>query len=164
MKENGRIFRLLSTESTRKFNGGWTMIEVIAILVILSIIGAMSTRYNLSFDSNTAAETDIIKSHLRFARYMSLSNDEYSWKITFISGTPSLYTLVKVKKDDFTEKTVNLPGYDSQTRTLADNVSIVSGETVIFDKWGSPGDKTQTIELSSGKGKVVITKKTGFIP
>ena len=154
--------------STFKNNSGFTMLEVIAVLIILGIITAFVVSRGINNRAELSSETGIIKTHLRYAQGLALANDIYSWRITLSSGSPDYYTLSKINKSDGTETNpINLPNEDSPTHTLPSGISITSGlGTVTFDEWGSPGTTTQSIILSDGAGNsetITITKNTGFI-
>jgi MSHA pilin protein MshC len=151
-----------------KNNNGFTMLEVIAVLIILGIITAFVVSRGVNNRAELSSENEITKAHLRYAQCMALANDIYSWRITFSSGSPDYYTLSKINKDDGTETNpINLPNEDSPTHNLPSGISITSGlGAVTFDEWGSPGTITQSIILSDGAGNfetITVTKNTGFI-
>jgi len=163
-----RIHILPEMNIAFKKNHGFTMLEVIAVLIILGIITAFVVSRGTNIRAELSSETGIIKAHLRYAQYMALANDIFSWRITFSSGSPDHYTLSKIDKSDGTETTpVNLPNEDSPTHNLPSGISITSGlATVTFNEWGSPGTTTQSIILSDGAGNsetITVTKNTGFI-
>lgn len=151
-----------------KKNRGFTMLEVISVLIILGIITAFVVSRGTNNRAELSSENEIIKAHLRYAQCMALANDIYSWRITFSSGSPDYHTLSKINKSDGTETNpINLPNEDSPTHNLLSGISITSGlGTVTFDEWGSPGTITQSTILSDGAGNsetITITKNTGFI-
>jgi prepilin-type N-terminal cleavage/methylation domain-containing protein len=162
------IHSLPNMNSAFKKNRGFTMLEVIAVLIILGIIMAFVVSRSTNIRAELSSETETVKAHLRYAQCMALANDIYSWRITLSSGSPDYYTLSKINKSDSTETSpINLPNEDSPTHTLPSGISITSGlGTVTFDEWGSPGTTTQSIILSDGAGNsetITITKNTGFI-
>lgn len=151
-----------------KKNCGFTILEVIAVLIILGIITAFVVSRGTNIKAELSSETEIIKAHLRYAHCLALANDIYSWRITLSSGSPDYYTLSKINKSDGTETNpINLPNEDSPTHTVPSGISITSGlGPVTFDEWGSPGTITQSITLSdqaSNSETITITKNTGFI-
>jgi prepilin-type N-terminal cleavage/methylation domain-containing protein len=154
--------------SAFKKNYGFTMLEMIAVLIILGIITAFVVSRDIDNRAELSSETGIIKAHLRYAQGLALANDIYSWRITLSSGSPYYYTLSKINKSDGTETNpINLPNEDSSTHTLPSVISITSGlGPVTFDEWGSPGTTTQSIILSDSVGNsetITVTKNTGFI-
>ena len=148
---------------------GFTLIEILSVLTVLSIVSAVIASRVLVGTGELQSQAGLIRAHLRFAQYLALANDVYSWRITFSSGTPDYYTLSKVNKSDGTETTpTNLPNEDTPTHYLPSAVSFTSGlGQVTFDEWGSPGTSTQNIVLADGAGNtetITITRNTGFIP
>jgi MSHA pilin protein MshC len=147
---------------------GFTMIEIVVVLIILAIMAPFVITRVTTDTNNLITQAEILKSHLRYAQLRAL-NDTVSWGIYF-TGTNS-YTLYK------SGTTANdlLPGENSQTRTLPTDITITSGigSTTAFNEWGSPVDAggtpvtvTQTITLAQGTttSNITITKNTGFIP
>lgn len=151
---------------------GFTLIEVIAVLVIVAIIAAVVVARGMSTaDVNLQAETDTLKSHLRYAQYLAL-NDIYpiKWGIQ-ISGDS--YKLVRSGNGAAIDSTTpyNLPGESSDTHSIS---PITATATVLFDEWGSPynefakltGNAAWTITLTQGSQSksIEIIPETGFIP
>lgn len=137
---------------------GFTMIEVIAVLLIAGILVAIALSRTDSMSSYTLAmEADILKMHLRYAQYRALS-DDVTWGMSFASGS---YT---VQRDGATAPS-NLPNEDSATHTLPSGYS-VTGTNVAFDEWGSPGTADIVVTMTGGgeSRNFTITKNTGFIP
>ena len=151
--------RIQGISNPRKYNHGFTMIEVIAILMILGIVVAVAISKSSSTDiSRLLSEVETVKGHLRYAQSRSMS-DDVPWGI---SCTSSSYSLLK---DGVAAS--NLPNENSATHVLQNGVSITSGAGAIsFDGWGSPGTSTISITLSDGNNSraVTVTKNTGFIP
>ncbi len=146
--------------SPGKANCGFTIFEIIVALVIIGIVSAVAVSRLSSTDTyNLASETEILKSHLRYAQSRAMS-DTVSWGIVF-SG--SSYTL----QTDGSTATTNLPNEDSPTHSLQEGV-IANCSAVAFDQFGSPvplGAGT-TIKLSAGGNSrsITVTPNTGFIP
>jgi MSHA pilin protein MshC len=150
-------------------NHGFTWIELIVVMMILGIIGAVVASGLTSRDTELAARTEVIKTHLRYAQIRSM-NSNTVWYIQFGSNTYSLY-----KSGDVTPKL--LPGSDSTAISLPGGMSINYGspDIVSFDDWGKPcintadppaaqaADRTITVSDSSGSRDIIITKNTGFI-
>jgi len=138
-------------------NSGFTLIEMIAVLVVLGIIAAVAVAAILSQASFALySEVDILKSHLRFVQYRALS-DDVPWSVTFGGNS---YTVLR----DGATWPHSLPNDDSSTHQLPSGYS-VSGSTVTYDEWGSPGISDVSVTLSGGgeSHTIRITKNTGFI-
>ena len=144
-------------KNKNNLQGGFTLLEIIAVLIILSIIAAVAISKITSTNSyNILSEADILKMHLRHAQLRALSDDK-TWGISFAGNS---YTLLR----DGNTSPYNLPNENSPTHTK--NSVQFSGNTVTFDEWGSPGTNPITINISSGGETKVITimQNTGFIP
>jgi prepilin-type N-terminal cleavage/methylation domain-containing protein len=155
-------------------NQGFTMIEIVVVLVVLFIVSAVVvSRYTTSGVNELMAETDALKSSLRYAQIQSLNNDTINpgWGIHFPNDTSYILykngapagVMIPVKDPD--------PVKDpppNNTHALQGNVRITSGvgTTVAFDRWGSPGAATISITLQRGaeNSTITITRNTGFIP
>jgi prepilin-type N-terminal cleavage/methylation domain-containing protein len=153
---------------SKRDSPGFTMIEVIAVLVILGIISAVAiakvssviAQYNLD------SEADVIKGHLRYAQALSM-NSTVNWGITFSSGSYTIFTNPS--------STVALPGTGSATATLPSGMTIATG-TVSFDSWGTPytdiratslqtgGPQSYTLSLGNNTVTIQIWDDTGLIP
>lgn len=138
---------------------GFTLIEVIAVLVIVGIVSAVAISRSVSSSSfSLASEAQILKTNLRYAQAKALS-DNTSWGLAL---TSSAYTL----QNNGANSSNVLPGESLPTHTMPAGVTCVGAATVTFDSWGSPGTSTQTITLSGGgdTNTITITRETGFIP
>lgn len=146
---------------------GFTMIELISILVIVGMLAAVAvSRISSTAAYSLTSEADILRMHLRYAQLRALS-DSVTWGVTFSSNS---YTLQK----NGVQASSNLPNEGSATHTLPGGITL-SGSTITFDTWGTPviaWDNTNpvtgsiTIIISSGSSSqsITITKNTGFIP
>ena len=150
---------------TIRNNYGFTWIELIVVMVIIGIISAVVAGSMMSSDTELAAQTEVIKTHLSYTQTRSMNSDTV-WYIQLSSNSYSLY-----RKGDAVPKL--LPGGNSPTITLPVGMSITSG-TVSFDEWGKPctdtdaqvaqaTDRTLTVADGSGSRTITITKNTGFI-
>ena len=72
--------------------GGFTLFEVIMVLLILGIISYFaSTRLFTEEGISRVAEMDLIKTHLRYAQSKTM-NTEKDWGITFEAGGKSYFS------------------------------------------------------------------------
>jgi prepilin-type N-terminal cleavage/methylation domain-containing protein len=145
-------------KSRRGNNGGFTLIEIIAVLVIIAIISAVViSRGTVTNDAKLQAEVDTLKGHLRYAQTLAMNDlPETKWGIN-LGG--SSYTLVRVGTTGTTSP-FNLPNESSATHSFAPINATATG-TVLFNESGSPDTPIPTIAL--GGKSIPITQNTGFI-
>jgi prepilin-type N-terminal cleavage/methylation domain-containing protein len=135
---------------------GFTMIEVLAVLLVLAVIITVVLTRTPSIERNAFAQAAVIRSHLRFAQSLAMGDNTENWGITF---TPHSYTLLL----NGSPAGIALPNDDSSTHNLPGSVTITGGiGTVLFDEWGSPGP--DNIAITVDTESIVITRLTGFIP
>ncbi|WP_124326667.1 pilus assembly FimT family protein [Desulfonema ishimotonii] len=153
----------------KKTECGFTLVELIAVLLILSVAGVFIGEYKPSHNANLVGEIEIIKSHLRYIRYLALSNDSKSWKIYFTDNSYIVY-------EKTSDEPLMLPNEDSAPRFLSPGLTVELSQNggaeivdhIIFDKWGSPADhmtyQVKVSDTASGEYRLFrITKNTGFI-
>jgi len=143
----------------RHRESGFTLIEIIAVLVIIGVLAAMAATRMPSLDSyDVVKETEILKNHLRYAQIRAMSHDE-TWGILIAGNT---YTLRK----NYADAVINLPNEDSASHTMESGISLASTVSEIsFNAKGSPGDTTITITVTGSEltKTFTITRNTGFI-
>lgn len=134
---------------------GFTMMEVIAVLVLLGIMSAIlfSHANNSGVEAELSGAADVVKSHLRFAQTKAMNSD-LSWGINFSGAT---YTL-----QDANAVTAPLPTDLPQGVTFSSTVNPLMFDT----RWGSPGSSGITVTVSKGgiDTTITVTANTGFIP
>lgn len=141
--------------------GGFTMIEVVAVLVVLGIVAAVvAVQMSGTSAYDLASQVEVIKGHLRLAQSRAMGSGT-PWGINFATSTT--YNLFQ---GTATTVAVQLPGEDSATVSLTvkkSDLTITSApQTITFDAYGSPG--TTTVTVATTGGNITITKNTGFIP
>ena len=151
---------------------GFTLIEIVVVLLIICIIGAAVTisSFHPTSDYNLVSQTEMIKSHLRYAQARAMNTDVV-WGIEFSSSTT--YSLFK--NGNNADKVV-LPAETSDSVTLPDGMTMTVA-TVSFDSWGKPytnasatgspaaNDINVTVTYNESESEIiVITRNTGFIP
>ncbi len=147
----------------KKFNdqSGFTMIEVISVLVIIGIVAAVViVRMTNTSGYDLVSQVEVIKGHLRLAQSRAMGSGS-PWGINF--DTATTYYLFQ---GSATTTPILLLGEDNVTVSLTakqSNLSITSVPLLVtFDAYGSPGPNT--INLGTNAGNITITKNTGFIP
>jgi MSHA pilin protein MshC len=158
-------------------DAGFTIIEIIAILIIMGIVSAYAVGRAVFTERELQVQTEVLKTHLRHAQSRAMSSNLF-WGIQTDTGGDT-YSLFRLNSDD-TLTLIKLPGEDTTTVDLsAKGLSMTAG-TYSFDSRGVPylagaadtppgalqGTSDVSITLSSGAEttSVTITKNTGFIP
>ena len=156
-----------------KNNSGFTLIEVIAIVIVMGIVTAFAVGRVADNKPELLAQTQVLKIHLRYAQSRAMnSNDNYGIQSDAAGDTYSLFRYNGATGVVL----VNLPGEDSNQIDLsAIGLSMDAGIIVSFDSKGIPyednsggiqiGDRTLTLTTSSGldSENIIITQNTGFI-
>lgn len=146
-------------------NRGFTLVEVIAALLIIGIIAAAVT-YRMIWsmpDVDSASRADKLKVQLRYAQGRSMNTDSV-WGIQFSGSTYHLF------KNGNASDGVILPGEDNLNISLPSGCSIT--QIVSFDNnRGRPctdaGAQTLSasdITLDVAGHIITIYKNTGYIP
>jgi prepilin-type N-terminal cleavage/methylation domain-containing protein len=140
---------------------GFTLIEVLVTLVVISVLAFTVVGVILEPDMAVRPQAELIKAHLRFARSEALASTN-SWGIQFQAGA---YTL---QRNGVTAP-VDLPGQSSPTLSLPSGVQISGATlplTVTFNTWGSPGGADISFAVRNGadSNSVTVLANTGYIP
>ena len=144
-----------------KNSSGFTLIEVIAVLIIIAIITAVAVSRSMSTQNDLIQQVDIVKTHLRFAQLKALNDDVNTWSITFTAGS---YSLSCTAGTNSTCPSSQLPSESSSSHSFPSDVTATSA-TITFDRWGSPGGSDAAINLTQSSQTITITvaANTGYI-
>ncbi len=143
--------------------GGFTLFEVVMVLLILGVISYFAATRLFPGDPPTQrAEMELVKNHLRYAQSRTM-NTEKDWGITFEAGG---HTYFLFNEDNMTSP-IRLPGDESSNGKMALTALTITNAplTVRFysDSYGSPGS-ANNISIVTTAGTITVTKNTGFIP
>ena len=171
----GIVTKLLKAGDPR----GFTLIEIIAVLIVVGILAAVIiTRAMSTTSTNRAAQESVIKNHIRYAQALAVKQGTI-WGIK-CNGTD--YWLFRTIDPDTTSNQRALPGEENAKVTLANKNISMSVFTVFFDANGRPytayTDATTNTPVSTANpisitvdsvpaGVAVtfgITPETGFMP
>ena len=158
------FYRYMKYPETVKNYQGFTLIEVVAVLVMISIITAVAMVKSSNIIDNSQGESSasVIKSHLRYAQIKAIENIN-TWGIQFSGSSYSLF-----EWGGASATVHNFPGEDSSSVPLPDGVSIT--QTVSFDDWGRPYPNQNCSGASAGvsfsvKGQAItVNQETGYVP
>ena len=154
-----------------KNNSGFTLIEVIAIVIVMGIVTAFAVGRVADNKPELIAQTQVLKVHLRYAQSRAMnSNDNYG-----IETDGNKYWLFRY--DGTSVVSVNFPGEgsDIDLSALGLTLAMVGGGNIVsFDSKGIPykdnfGDiqtEDRTLTLSTAAldtENIIITQNTGFI-
>jgi prepilin-type N-terminal cleavage/methylation domain-containing protein len=150
-----------------KNGNGLTMIEVVAVLVILGIVAAVvAVKMSDTSAYERASQLEVVKGHLRYAQTRAMNSNLVVWGINF--DTATTYYLFQVAGST---TPVQLPGEDSATIDLTAKKSglTITPVRITFNEFGSPCDASGTpltvdATVTTNGGTITVTKNTGFIP
>ena len=155
-----------------KNNSGFTIIEVVAVLIVMGIITAFAVGRVADNKPELIAQKEVLKVHLRYAQSRAMnSNDNYG-----IESNGNTYWLFRVSSVN----RVNFPGEQLDHIDLAAlglSLAMTDGSIVCFNSKGVPytdfdtdnagnlqaPDRTLTLSSGSDNESIIITKNTGFI-
>jgi prepilin-type N-terminal cleavage/methylation domain-containing protein len=161
-------------------NHGFTLIEIVIVMVLISIVAAtVFTRSITTDELSLVSRAEKIQSHIRYAQSMAMKTNDV-WGINCIGNKYSLFN------KNFSLK-VKLPGENSDEIDLSDSDVNIPNFPLFFDNFGrpylvyinpetnfpvtsavegAPGSLTIRVESAddtSIKRKLSITPETGLI-
>jgi MSHA pilin protein MshC len=164
---------------------GFTLIEVVAILVILGIVAAVVVSRGVPTQHNLIAATDTLTSHLRLAqaRAMSTSIDSVDpsvWGVRFISTTQYHLFYCNTASTCDPANAANQTAFPSADSIIMDlapkRVQVTNGAVILaFNRFGTPytdaslttilvSQLTLTLKDNNGNTRTInITPQTGMI-
>ena len=153
-------------------NHGFTLIEIVVVLVLISIIAATVFGRSITTDQiNFVGQAAKITSHIRYAKSMAMKRNE-TWGV-FNAGNE--YWLFQFVDPDLIMNKQIIPGQELDTISLADLGLTMTFFILLFDGTGKPyelnlsnpliTDLAITIDdLNSSQTKVFrITPETGLV-
>ena len=163
----------------RRDHRGFTLIEILAILIILGIVSAaIISRVIGTSETSRVAQESVIKNHIRYAQSMAMKQGA----IRGIKCGGADYWLFRTNDPDTAVNQVVLPDEDNAKVTLANKNVTMTSFTVFFDANGRPytayvdaanNTPVSAVNLLSitvgslpagSSGTFSIAPETGFIP
>ncbi len=147
---------------------GFTLIEVIVVLIILGVTATFVAIKATDHNSELIAQTEILKSHLRYAQMKSMSSNAV-WGVSASGNSYCLFT------NGSTGTKRQLPGEEGLDVDLSVHGLSVTDFTYSFGTWGSPctdavasARLTLAANITVSEGgiskTITINPYTGFIP
>ena len=132
--------------SPKRYESGFTIVEIIVVLLLLSIIAATVMGRAISSESvDLAAQVEKIRNHYRYAHSMSMKHGDAVWGFRCSSDRKSywIFRLVPPIADPITASSnpanmVMLPGEDSLTVDLDSRGVSLQSPIFYFDRFGRP--------------------------
>ena len=153
-------------------NRGFTLIEVLSVLVLLGVLAAVAFSRFAAGDTDHLLQKDLLIQHLRHAQLKAMADDT-PWYVQFDATGPG-YSYQLFRQGEAGPRT--FPGEESDTVTLAAGVSLAMAAPalVAYDAWGRPATDagagtlqgvSRTITLSQGAATttLTVTRNTGYL-
>ena len=153
---------------------GFTPLEVLVVLIIIGIISLMVIGRSDIGQTDLLAQTEVIKSHIRYAQSRSMNSDRI-WGIRSDASVQAYWLFVDGDPDNINNQR-KLPGGESYTVDLSQYKLTLTTATLSYDNRGRPcddNDGTQllgndlSLTLSAGGGPTTtirVIRNTGFVP
>lgn len=169
---------------------GFTLIEAIAVLIIIAIVSVVViSRGASSADATLRSAAEALKGHIRFAQMKALNSDAPACTVSvgmvISSGSYSMFSITG--PSNCTPANVILPGAENSSGvTLPSDITVTTPTTLpltfSFDRFGrpsiaplntlttvpNPAANDITIKLRhpavTQDETITITKNTGFVP
>ncbi|MEE4262603.1 MAG: type II secretion system protein [Desulfobacteraceae bacterium] len=130
-------------------NRGFTIIEIIVVLVLISIIAATTFQRSISTDQiNFRSQFDKIQNQVRYPQSMAMKRSEW-WGFSCDTNT-NTYWIFSATTQTATPIQRFLPGQQEISILLSDLGITMDGFTVIFDPYGRPYSPDVNTPLSAG--------------
>ena len=149
----------MSQKRHRRDETAFTIIEVIAALLLVGTLSALLIPRMVSTGAGLLAEAELMRANLRYAQTLAMTGNTAIWSVQIDAQA---YQLLRNGEPS----PMGFPIGAGTVRHMNPGVQVASGTgTLVFDTMGAPAS-THTITLSDGNRvqTVIITGFTGLIP
>ena len=153
----------------KKGNQGFTLIEIIAVLLLIAIVGVIVfSRVTSTAEVDLMVKAEQVKGHIRYAQMRAMNTTSATAGCNAPAGMAASGGKYYMFMNCNTGNQVVLPGAESSA-----GVDLPAGSTFpafSFDTWGRPyananGTGTsESINISIGGQPITITQNTGYVP
>lgn len=149
---------------------GFTLLETLAVLILVGILAGMTFRLTARMEVGLASEVEQLESHLRYTQAKAQA-DLYPWRLVFINDDTYQLGPVVTPGAGFTPAPI--PGTEGVQVVLKNQVTVEAPLLVQFDSWGRPtneageillADQTMTLMQGSQTKAITIISETGQVP
>lgn len=157
----------------RRFLAGFTILELVAVLLVLSVLAVTALMNMSKSGAGAVAEADALRTVLRYAQSRAMA-DVYTWGVAISSSGYTLFS------DNPSQSAARLPGQGSNLHNVASGVTLSGATPIRFDWRGLPVSTNVTTPGSSGTAvtsyqyinvtesgqvrTITVTPYTGFVP
>lgn len=165
-------------------NKGFTLIEIISVLVILGIIGVVAiSRMTSTAEVDLKAKAEALKGHIRYTqmRAMNMTCDTAACVAAGCKAAFGISTIANpyyMFRDCTIASKVALPGASGNTIALSGMTLAATNapnNVITFDDWGRPctdllgttlaaSDITLTLTSGTQSETITIAQNTGYVP
>jgi prepilin-type N-terminal cleavage/methylation domain-containing protein len=162
-----KMFRTKVASLAARNEKGFSLVEVISVLLVLSVLTAVVfARYMSADTAGTAAQASVLKNSIRYAqsRAMKLGNPDDPLTIWGIKSAGSQLWLFRTTTPDDAANMVYLPTESSNRVNLTTRKVTATDFTLFFDSSGRPytayTDKTTNTPVSQGNPVTIVVSST----
>jgi len=191
--QSNRRAQIMADATLRKIltsGRGFTLLEVLAVLVILGILSAIAVSRSVNYNTEVYTGADALKAHLRYAQTMAMNSSPTTAGAPVVwgmSGTANSYWLFEGNDPSNAVTYIRLPEEEDfihPDRTIdltRKKIKLASGFTIFFDQRGIPYSaytsatantplaavltiNVQPLNAAAPSVAITLTPLTGYVP